>query len=224
MTANRSILSTVNLTREVPNGDSVKRIINDLSVSFEQGKLYMIIGPSGAGKSSLLRLLNRLDEPTSGVDPLSRRRFWDLIYTMADQGITVFVTTHYMEEAEYCDRIGLIYGGRMIASGSPMTLKTCFMHDQIIELRCPDPQTLVIPLKALPEIRDAVLFGSGLHVVAVDAEAAIAAINRLLIGRGSLTRVTMETILPSMEDVFISLIEEVDRHNDEDKGSEAKGP
>jgi ABC-2 type transport system ATP-binding protein len=164
-----------------------------------------------------------LDEPTSGVDPLSRRRFWDLIYTMADQGITVFVTTHYMEEAEYCDRIALIYAGRMIASGSPMELKTRFMHDQIIDLRCPDPQTLVIPLKALPEIRDAALFGSGLHIVTVDAEAAIAAINRLLTGRGTLKGVTMETILPSMEDVFISLIEEVDRHNDEDKGSEAKG-
>ena len=65
-----------------------------------------------------------LDEPTSGVDPLSRRRFWDLIYTMADQGITVFVTTHYMEEAEYCDRIALIFGGKMIAMGSPLELKT----------------------------------------------------------------------------------------------------
>ena len=80
-----------------------------------------------------------LDEPTSGVDPLSRRRFWDLIYRMAEQGITVFVTTHYMEEAEYCDRIALIYGGRMIATGSPLELKTRSMHDEIIDLRCPDP-------------------------------------------------------------------------------------
>ncbi len=94
-----------------------------------------------------------LDEPTSGVDPISRRQFWDLIYAMADQGITIFVTTHYMEEAEYCDRIALIYGGKMIASGSPMELKTEVMQT------------------------------------------------------------TMETILPSMEDVFISLIEEVDRRN-----------
>jgi ABC-2 type transport system ATP-binding protein len=73
-----------------------------------------------------------LDEPTSGVDPLSRRRFWDLIYDMADQGITVFVTTHYMEEAEYCDRIALIYKGRMIAMGTPMELKTRYMHEQIL--------------------------------------------------------------------------------------------
>jgi len=153
-----------------------------------------------------------LDEPTSGVDPLSRRLFWDLIYGMADQGITIFVTTHYMEEAEYCDRIALIYDGKMIASGSPMELKTKVMHDKIIDLRCADPQGLVTPLKALPEIRDAALFGSGLHIVTADDAAATAAIKRLLQTRGlSPASVTMETILPSMEDVFISLIEEVDR-------------
>jgi ABC-2 type transport system ATP-binding protein len=153
-----------------------------------------------------------LDEPTSGVDPLSRRQFWDLIYTMSDQGITIFVTTHYMEEAEYCDRIALIYDGKMIASGSPMELKTRFMHDKIIDLRCADPQSLVTPLKALPEIRDAALFGSGLHIVTPGDAAAIEAINRLLAAGGQdLESVTMETILPSMEDVFISLIEEVDR-------------
>jgi ABC-2 type transport system ATP-binding protein len=153
-----------------------------------------------------------LDEPTSGVDPLSRRQFWDLIYSMADQGITIFVTTHYMEEAEYCDRIALIYDGRMIASGSPMELKTKVMHDKIIDLRCADPQGLVTPLKTLPEIRDAALFGSGLHIVTADDAAATAAIRRLLQTRGlNPADVSMETILPNMEDVFISLIEEVDR-------------
>ncbi len=151
-----------------------------------------------------------LDEPTSGVDPLSRRQFWDLIYSMADQGITIFVTTHYMEEAEYCDRIALIYDGKMIASGSPMELKTRFMQDTIIDLHCPDPQSLIAPLKNLPEVRDAALFGSGLHIVATDDKAATIAIRKLLSDRGQ-DNCTMETILPSMEDVFISLIEEVDR-------------
>ncbi len=163
-----------------------------------------------------------LDEPTSGVDPLSRRQFWDLIYSMADQGITIFVTTHYMEEAEYCDRIALIYGGRMIAAGSPLELKTEHMQDKIIDLRCTDPQSLVTPIKELPEVRDAALFGSGLHIVAPDDKAAEAAIRRLLADReqGSET-VAMETILPSMEDVFISLIEEVDRKKDNGKDREA---
>ena len=166
-----------------------------------------------------------LDEPTSGVDPLSRRQFWDLIYTMAEQGITIFVTTHYMEEAEYCDRIALIYDGKMIASGSPLELKTRFMHDKIIDLRCADPQALITPLKTLPEVRDAALFGSGLHIVTPDDKAAIEAINSFLSDRGlgpngvsgvsGVNEVSMETILPSMEDVFISLIEEVDRERAE---------
>jgi ABC-2 type transport system ATP-binding protein len=151
-----------------------------------------------------------LDEPTSGVDPISRRRFWELIAAMAGQGITVFVTTHYMEEAEYCDRIALIYGGKMIASGSPLQLKTEAMHDAIIDLRCPDPEALLAPLKALPEIRDAVLFGAGLHLVAPDGPAGEAAVHRLLADRDS-SGITVERIMPSMEDVFISLIEEVDR-------------
>lgn len=154
-----------------------------------------------------------LDEPTSGVDPISRRRFWDLIYDMAEQGITVFVTTHYMEEAEYCDRIALIYNGQMIASGSPLELKTTFMHDTIIDLHCPDPQSLIEPLKKLPEIRDASLFGSGLHLVVADAKAADVAVRRMLSSL-SIGGITMETIMPSMEDVFISLIEEVDRRSD----------
>ena len=129
---------------------------------------------------------------------------------MAGQGITIFVTTHYMEEAEYCDRIAMIYGGRMIAIGSPLELKTRAMHDKIIDLRCPDPQALVAALRALPEVRDASLFGSGLHIVAADAAVASRAITHRL-AELNVGETTMTTILPSMEDVFISLIEEVDR-------------
>lgn len=161
-----------------------------------------------------------LDEPTSGVDPISRRRFWDLIYSMADQGITVFVTTHYMEEAEYCDRIALIYNGKMIATGSPLELKTRFMHDEIIDLRCANPQALIDPLMALPEVRDVTVFGSGLHIVAADAKSAKADIKSYVVGLG-ITEVSIETIFPNMEDVFISLIEEVDRKNKEQKDREA---
>ena len=88
-----------------------------------------------------------LDEPTSGVDPLSRRRFWDLIYQMSESGVTVFVTTHYMEEAEYCDRLALIYRGEKIAEGAPRELKTSLMKDEVIELKCNDPQDLIAPLQ-----------------------------------------------------------------------------
>ena len=158
-----------------------------------------------------------LDEPTSGVDPLSRRRFWDLIYAMADQGITVFVTTHYMEEAEYCNRIALIFGGKMIAMGSPLELKTQRMQEQIIDLRCHAPQDVIEILTGLPSVRDASLFGAGLHIVCGEATPAMAAIRRTLGDQGIAIQ-KMELIQPSMEDVFVSLIEGVedgDKSDDE---------
>ena len=153
-----------------------------------------------------------LDEPTSGVDPLSRRRFWDMIYSMADRGITVFVTTHYMEEAEYCDRIALIYKGRMIAMGTPMELKTRHMQEDILDIRCDRPQTISQELRGLPGIRDVSLFGAGLHVVTFDAGAAERTIRQKFKDMG-LEGYTIEKILPGMEDVFISLIEQDDQNN-----------
>lgn len=155
-----------------------------------------------------------LDEPTSGVDPLSRRRFWDLIYDMAERGVTVFVTTHYMEEAEYCDRLALIYRGEMIALGTPLELKTTAMKDALLSVECLRPQDFVEPLSALSEVREAALFGAGLHVTAPDANAAQAAIRRLFAEQGA-TLTGLELIPPSMEDVFVSLIEAVDRREAE---------
>lgn len=151
-----------------------------------------------------------LDEPTSGVDPMSRRRFWNLIYAMADMGVTVFVTTHYMEEAEYCDRVALIYGGNMIAMGTPLELKTQRMTDTILDLRCSRPQNVVQEITGLPQVRDAALFGAGLHIVVDDAAKGQAAIRQKLASMG-VTIHDLEQVTPSMEDVFISLIEEVDR-------------
>ena len=153
-----------------------------------------------------------LDEPTSGVDPISRRRFWDLIYDMADQGTTVFVTTHYMEEAEYCDRLALIYRGRMIAMGTPIELKTRNMRDQIIDLRCDNPQQLAEQLVNISGVKDVSLFGAGLHVVTIDAGSAEKKIRRRLFDLG-INAGKLETILPGMEDVFISLIEADDQQD-----------
>lgn len=153
-----------------------------------------------------------LDEPTSGVDPLSRRRFWDMIYSMAQQGITVFVTTHYMEEAEYCDRIALIYRGRMIAMGTPMELKTRYMQEDILDIRCDRPQSVLRELTGLPGIKDVSLFGAGLHVVTPDAALAGPMIREKLDTMG-MAQFRIEKILPGMEDVFISLIEQDDKDN-----------
>ncbi len=151
-----------------------------------------------------------LDEPTSGVDPLNRRRFWDLIYDMAGNGVTIFVTTHYMEEAEYCDRLAMIYRGRMIALGTPLELKTGVMRERILDVACDAPQDMIETLAALPGVREAALFGAGIHLVVADPEAAVGGVHRAFAERGSAPAHVRE-ITPSMEDVFVSLIEQEDR-------------
>jgi ABC-2 type transport system ATP-binding protein len=151
-----------------------------------------------------------LDEPTSGVDPMSRRQFWDLIYELSGEGVTVFVTTHYMDEAEYCDRLGLIYRGELIALGAPETLKSEAMREEVLELFCDGPETAMAAIERLPNVKEVALFGRGLHLVADDADAAIAQVRELLARSGRrLERI--EKIVPSLEDVFVSLIEAHDR-------------
>ena len=129
---------------------------------------------------------------------------------MADKGVTVFVTTHYMEEAEYCDKLALIYRGNIVALGTPAELKTKIMKDTILDILCDSPQDVMEHIAVLPEVREVALFGAGLHAVVEDAPGAIQAIQRELKDRD--VRIErIEQVLPSMEDVFVSLIEEVDR-------------
>lgn len=159
-----------------------------------------------------------LDEPTAGVDPVSRRQFWDLIYELSGRGVTIFVTTHYMDEAEYCDRIALIYRGELIAIGSPEKLKTEYMRDDVLEVASDRPQDAILELDRLPGVKEVALFGKGLHVV-VEAGAAgrlSAAVRSHLQGHGfAISRV--EKIVPSLEDVFVSLIEARDRAGEPQK-------
>lgn len=151
-----------------------------------------------------------LDEPTSGVDPISRRQFWELIYELSAKGVTIFVTTHYMDEAEYCDRIAMIYRGELIAMGSPETLKRETMHEDILEVYCDAPSDAMSVVEELPEVKEAALFGKGLHVAVSSAKAGGAAISKALSAAGiHLER--LEAIAPSMEDVFVSLIEAQDK-------------
>jgi len=151
-----------------------------------------------------------LDEPTSGVDPLSRRRFWDLIYALSAKGVTVFVTTHYMEEAEYCDRLGLIHRGELIAIGSPHELKTDLMKESVVEVICDRPQDAIGEIEDMAEIKGIALFGRGLHVVAADAAGAERALRQRLTARGYRIE-GITTVTPSLEDVFVSLIEARDQ-------------
>jgi ABC-2 type transport system ATP-binding protein len=129
---------------------------------------------------------------------------------MAGEGVTVFVTTHYMDEAEYCDRLGLIYRGELIALGTPLELKTRHMTEEIVEVLCEPPHEAIELIEELPGIRHAALFGRGLHVVVKEAAEAIPAIVEKLTSAGY-RAVQPVKIIPSLEDVFVSLIEERDR-------------
>jgi ABC-2 type transport system ATP-binding protein len=149
-----------------------------------------------------------LDEPTSGVDPNSRRAFWELIYETAAAGVTIFVTTHYMEEAEYCDRLALIYRGEIIAAGPPGELKGSLMSDEVLRVTCGSPQDALERIAGLAGVRDAALFGRDLHVVTPDAETLAPVVREALAELGV---ETVERIAPSLEDVFVSLIEAKDR-------------
>lgn len=151
-----------------------------------------------------------LDEPTSGVDPISRRKFWDMIHEMAERGVTVFVTTHYMDEAEYCDRLGLIYRGRLVASGTPEHLKKDLMREELLEVVCdrsPDAMELI---EKLPGVKEVALFGKYLHVVTPDGGAVEGSIRSHLTQNG-FTVQSVEKIVPTLEDVFVSLIEAYDQ-------------
>jgi ABC-2 type transport system ATP-binding protein len=145
-----------------------------------------------------------LDEPTSGVDPVSRRKFWELIQQMVGEGITVFVTTHYMDEAEYCNRLVLIDRGRIVAMGTPTELKTQSMKNQLVLVECEPLGPGLEALRQAPGVLDAAVFGSSLHAVVADAQAAVPGIRETLESSG-LRVGRLEQIQPSLEDVFVSL-------------------
>ncbi len=145
-----------------------------------------------------------LDEPTSGVDPISRRNFWNLIYEMAKAGTTIFVTTHYMDEADYCDRLALIYRGRIIAEGTPNELKQKYMTRYVLEI---EVDKVVEAMEVIYKNGiEAAIFGSLLHATVDNMEKAIPKIKKIL-EESNITLNRIERIVPSLEDVFVTLIE-----------------
>ncbi len=149
-----------------------------------------------------------LDEPTAGVDPVSRRAFWDLLYQLIAEGITVFVTTHYMDEAEHCHRLAFIQRGRIIAYGSPAEIKSGMMRGQVLEIAPSDAVAAVNALRAAREsgslpIEEVELYGSLVHLVAPDIKRQQRAIENTLRQAGIHTG-HADIIEPSLEDVFIS--------------------
>jgi ABC-2 type transport system ATP-binding protein len=145
-----------------------------------------------------------LDEPTSGVDPLARRRFWDLIDELAAEGVTVLVSTHYMEEAEYCHRLALINRGRLVAIDTPAGLKTR-MSGALLLVAVPDAPAAMEALGGLPGIVEAAMFGRSLHVAVSDVEGGTRAVTAALREAG-IEPSSIAPVEPSLEDVFVALV------------------
>jgi drug efflux transport system ATP-binding protein len=146
-----------------------------------------------------------LDEPTGGVDPEARRSFWELIYDLAQQGVTVFVTTHYMDEAEHCNRIGLMYGGKLVALDTPAALKQSTIDGDVLEIEgAPQEQARDI-VAAAPGVREVAPHGARLHAIVDDAAGRAAQLTDALATAG-IADVRVERIDPSLEDVFVALV------------------
>jgi len=145
-----------------------------------------------------------LDEPTSGVDPVSRQQFWELIHQMVAEGVTVFVTTHYMDEAEYCNRLVMIDRGKIVAMGTPTELKRTSMRGQLLLVECEPLGPGLAILPGVPGVLDAAVFGNAVHVVVQDVAQATSAIRDALVAQNIQVR-RIEPISPSLEDVFVAL-------------------
>jgi ABC-2 type transport system ATP-binding protein len=146
-----------------------------------------------------------LDEPTAGVDPVSRRKFWDLLYAMAEEGTTIFVTTHYMDEAEHCHRLAFIHQGRIVAEGSPERIKREQMRGQVLEIDCDQPERALLALRALERFDEVALYGAQIHAVVAGADGLKPLVAQTLSEQGVALH-SQAVIPPSLEDVFIARI------------------
>jgi drug efflux transport system ATP-binding protein len=154
-----------------------------------------------------------LDEPTAGVDPTSRRALWDLIYELAEQGTSVLVTTHYMDEAENCHRLAFIYQGRLIAEGTPAAMKDPqTFGEQVIEIECAPLDAALTALRESHLFEEVALYGATIHAIGVEAAEKISDVRELLL-TGGVKVIRVEAIAPSLEDVFIARLRSVDKRN-----------
>ncbi len=183
-------------------------LTRDLSVGWKQ---RLALGTATIHRPELLFL----DEPTSGVDPVARRQFWELLYDMAARGVTLFVTTHYMEEASHCHRLAFIYRGRLIAAGSPHEIRTEYMRDTILEIETPDAEKALTWLEGSTAVREVYASGASLHAVVArksddpgsSAEASAGHAEQLarLLREAGIAVDDVHPVEPSIEDVFVNL-------------------
>jgi len=174
-----------------------RELTANLSVGWKQ---RLALGCATIHKPKLLFL----DEPTSGVDPTARRHFWDLLYELAESGVTLFVTTHYMDEAAHCSRLAFIYRGSIIASGTPREVRA-LMNDTILEIEVSDADVALTLLESAPDVVEAYLSGALLHVNVGDSDPGGEAVAARLSAAG-LAVTSLHAVDPTIEDVFVHLV------------------
>jgi ABC-2 type transport system ATP-binding protein len=190
-----------------------------LTMAHLQQKEHVITGTLPVGWKQRLALgcavLHRpkivfLDEPTSGVDPVMRRRFWELINDYSAEGMTVIVTTHFLEEAEYCNDIAFINAGKIIAGGSPQELKREHIKNPILEIQCSSVIEAMTCIEKESWALETSVFGTNLHV-SVENETDAKGKIRSVLGARNIDITAIERIIPSLEDVFIYLLDQEER-------------
>jgi ABC-2 type transport system ATP-binding protein len=199
---------------QVPHSQAGERIRQAIKMAGLEGREDALVGTLAGGWRQRLALgcaiLHRppvlfLDEPTSGVEPQARRRFWDLINDLASQGVTILVSTHYMDEAEYCNRVALIDEGRLLALGSPSSLRSSDLGGDLFELDCTTPSAALAELRPMPGVIEAAVFGDKLHILlqrsAIDPGGLMSALKPAGIETGMPRPIT-----PSLEDVFVRVV------------------
>ncbi|HEX9092626.1 MAG TPA: ABC transporter ATP-binding protein [Coriobacteriia bacterium] len=174
-----------------------KELTANLSVGWKQ---RLALGCATIHEPELLFL----DEPTSGVDPSARRQFWELLYDLAESGVTLFVTTHYMDEATHCHRLAFIYDGRLVAIGSPQQIRAEHMEDEILELEVDDVEGALGALEASPLVHEAYLSGALLHLTAPGGGDPCSVSDSLREAGFAVAR--CEPVEPTVEDVFVHIV------------------
>jgi len=203
---------------QVPRARRPRRLDELIAMAGLAGRAHQLAGQLSGGWRQRLALscaivhsppLLFLDEPTAGVDPVSRRRFWTMIFSLAKEGVTVFVTTHYLDEAEHADRVAMIHQGVLQALAPPAELKRTALQGQLLEVVCARPTAALAALQAAAGVKEVALYGAALHVL-LDPGADPGAIEEHL-RRAGLRADRVSPIDPTLEDVFISLIGAIEK-------------
>jgi ABC-2 type transport system ATP-binding protein len=199
----------------VPRGERSPRIDRMVRLADLVGRERQLAGQLSGGYRQRLALacalvhgpqLIFLDEPTAGVDPVSRRTFWALIRRLADEGTTILVTTHYMDEAELCDALGFIYQGKLIATGSPASIKSHAFGRAVVEVACADPRAAAEALGDWEAVEEVVRVGARLRLIVAPGGPDARAVAGFLRARGLEVGLAAE-VEPSVEDLFVSFVD-----------------